>query len=75
MMVGYSLSLFYYGISLVKVGNGTLLPIKHIGQSSVYTPVKPLGLTRVLYVPQLSYYLLSIRQLCHGNNCSVVFDS
>ena len=38
-------------------------------------PVKPLRLTRVLHVPQLSHKLLSVRQLCHDNNCSVIFDS
>jgi len=31
----------YSGSSPVKVGNETLLPIKHIGQSYVATPFKP----------------------------------
>jgi len=39
------------GSSLVKVGNGTLLPIKNIGQSYISTPIKPLRLNHVLHVP------------------------
>jgi len=65
----------YSGSSLVKVGKGTLLPIKHIGQSYVSTPIKPLHLNHVLHVPQLRHNLLFIRKLCRDNNCSVIFDS
>jgi len=65
----------YSGTSLVKVGNGTLLPISHVGHSFFFTLVKPLYLPCVLYVTQLCHNLLSIRQLYSGNNCSVVFYS
>ena len=64
----------YSGTSLVKVGNETLLPIKHTGHSVITILVKPLRLSRVLHVPQLSHNLLSVRQLCRDNNCCVVFD-
>jgi len=41
----------YSGLSLVKIGNGTLVPIKHIGHSSISTLVKSLCLT---YCPPCS---------------------
>ena len=44
----------YSGTSLIKVGNGILLPIKHVGYSSVLTPFKPLHLSRVIRVPNLA---------------------
>jgi len=65
----------FSGSSLVKVGNGTLLPIKHVGHSVLTTPIKPLRLSRFLHVPQLRHNLLSVRKLCRDNNCCVVFDS
>jgi len=64
----------YFGASLVKVGNKTLLPIKHVGHITVSTVVKPLRLTCVLHIPQLSHDLLFVRQLYCDNNCCVIFD-
>lgn len=65
----------YYGNSLVKIGDGTLLPIAHIGTSCLPSTQHPLSLTRVLHVPKLQHNLLFIRQLCQDNNCIVEFDS
>ena len=65
----------YSGTIPVKLGNGHLLPIKHVDHSVITTPVKPLRLSLTLHVPQLSHNLLSVRQLGRDNNCYVVFDS
>ena len=65
----------YSGFSLVKVGNGSLLPISHVGHTTLSTPHKPLCLRNVLHVPQLCHNLLSNRNLCRDNKCRVVFDS
>ena len=44
----------YSNTSVVEVGNEILLPIKHIGQSSISTHVKLWRLTSVLHVLKLS---------------------
>ena len=64
----------YSGNSLVKVGDGTLLPIVHVGHSHHPSRTQPLQLTNVLHVPKLQHNLLSVRQLCRDNNCNAVFD-
>jgi len=65
----------YSGNTLVKFGNGTLLPIMHIGQYHLPTQTHPLRLSSVLHVPKLQHNLLSARQLYWDNNCSIVFYS
>jgi len=65
----------YTGLSLVKVGNGILLPISNVGHSTVSTPVRALCLSHIFHVPLLRHTLLSVRQLCTNNNCSVIFYS
>ena len=64
----------YTGIDQVQVGNGTLFPIKHVGQIIISRVAKPLALNNMLHVPSLKHNLLSVKQLCKGNNCVVVFD-
>ena len=65
----------YSSSSLVKVGNRTLLPIKHVDHSTIATSTKPMHLRSVHHVPKLHHNLLSVRKLCSENNCSVVFYS
>ena len=47
----------------VRVGNGTLLPIKHVGSLNIPTVDKPLVLKDVLHVPIIKDNLLSVKQL------------
>ena len=60
---------------MVKVGDGTLLPMTHTDTSVLPTHHKSLTLTNVLHVHQLHYNLLSVRQLCRDNDYYVVFAS
>ena len=61
----------YAGSSLIKVGDGNLHPISNVGHLELR---RPLRLTSILYVPQLHHNLLSVKQVCCGNNCSVIFS-
>ena len=65
----------YFGNIMVKVSDGTLLAVAHIGTSVLPTKHKPRTLTNILHVPKLQHNLLSMRQLCHDNNCHVMLDS
>ena len=60
----------YCGSGKVQVGNGRLLSIKSIGHLSIMTP---LTLKSMLHVPGLKHNLLSVRHLCHDNDCHVQF--
>ena len=53
----------YSGNKMVKVANGTLLPVVHTGTCVLPTKCKPLSLTNVLHVSKLQHNLLSVRQL------------
>ena len=70
-----SAKLPYNGSDSVIVGNGTRLPIHHVGQVHLSTSVLPLTLNNVLYVPKLKYNLLFVQKLCKDHNCEVGFDS
>jgi len=59
----------YSGSSLVKVGNGTLLPISSVGNLKLGTPSRPLRVNSILHVPQLRHSLMSFKQMCRDNNC------
>ncbi|PHT77498.1 hypothetical protein T459_21020 [Capsicum annuum] len=63
----------YSGSSQVIVADGTLLPIKYIGSSTLSTTSKPLLLKNLLYVSSLTKTLLSIQRLCDDNNCFIHF--
>lgn len=65
----------YLGPTKVRVGNGSLLPIKSIGNLRVSTSGRSLVLNFVCHVPTLKHNLVSISQLCRDNCCSVTFDS
>ncbi|CAH9057854.1 unnamed protein product, partial [Cuscuta europaea] len=63
----------YDGPDEIHLGNGTSLPISHVGRTLVSTPTRPLSLTNVLCVPQLHKNLVSVSQLCKTNRVSVEF--
>jgi len=65
----------YSGDALVKVGDDTVLPVVHVGNTSLASKHRPLTLKNVLHVPKLQHNLLSVRQFCRDNNCTVVFDA
>jgi len=46
---------------MVKVGDGTLIPIGHIGNPLLSSPHRPLSLQKVLHAPKLQHNLLSVR--------------
>lgn len=58
----------------VFVGNGSAMPISHVGSSCLPNPNRPLYLNNVLVAPNLIKNLLSVRRLTTDNNCSVEFD-
>jgi len=51
----------YNGPDYVRVGNGSLLPIKHVGVRYVSTVDKPIVLRNVLRVPHLKHNLLPVK--------------
>ncbi|KAL4557404.1 hypothetical protein LXL04_035581 [Taraxacum kok-saghyz] len=60
----------YGGPDEIVLGDGTGLPISHIGNAHINTPHKPLVLSNVLYVPRLHRNLVSVSQLCDTNSVS-----
>lgn len=58
----------YYGNDNIHVGNGTGLPILHIGSSKLYAPTKSFSLTNILHVPKIKQNLLSVQNFCQDNN-------
>lgn len=63
----------YGGPDEIILGNGTNLPISHIGSTHITTPLKPLSLPDILCVPNLKRNLISVAKLCKTNNVSVEF--
>ena len=59
----------------MRVGDGTLLLISHVGTITCNTLTQPLHLSNVCLVPQLCHNLLSVEQLCHDNNCHIIFNA
>ena len=64
----------YHGSNKLVVGNGSALPITHIGNSYIPTP-RPLQLKNILLVPALKKNLISISQFTLHNNVLVEFDA
>jgi hypothetical protein len=60
--------------SQVTVGNGSTLPISHIGHTSIPASAHNLLLSNVLVVPHLVKNLISIRRFTIDNFCSIEFD-
>ena len=62
-------SVEFTGQDQVHVGNGTILSIKHIGQSEFLSPFssKPLLLNHLLYVPFITKNLLLVSKFAKDN--------
>ena len=52
----------YTGSNQIKMGNGTGLDIKHIGQTKIFTPITSFLLHDVLHVPLIKKNLLSVHK-------------
>ncbi|KAB2634323.1 hypothetical protein D8674_038379 [Pyrus ussuriensis x Pyrus communis] len=64
----------FEGSEKITIGNGTGLPIKHIGSTKLQTPTHSLILNKVLHVPTIARSLLSVKQLCADNNNWFICD-
>ncbi|KAB2594907.1 hypothetical protein D8674_030357 [Pyrus ussuriensis x Pyrus communis] len=64
----------FEGSEKITIGNGTGLPIKHIGSTKLQTPTHSLILNKVLHVPNIARSLLSVKQLCAYNNSWFICD-
>jgi hypothetical protein len=65
----------YHGNDTVQVGNGADLQIMHLGSYSINTDTRPLALTNILHVPEISKNLLSVHKLARDNNIFFEFHS
>lgn len=59
----------------VFIGNGSCLPITHIGEAQVNTISGSVVLSNVLYVPAMKKNLLSISQFTEDHDCIFQFTS
>ena len=64
----------YHGPDQIRVGNGTSLPVKHIGSTQFSTPTASL-LNNVLHVPQISKNLILVHKFTTNTNTSMDFRS
>jgi histone deacetylase 1/2 len=58
----------------VIVGNGSTLPISHLGHTSISSSDRPLHLQNVLVTPNIVTNLLSVRRFTTDNLLSMEFD-
>ena len=58
----------------ITVGNGSSLPITHIGSTSFPSTSTPIIMSNVLVSPDLVTNLVSVRRLTHKNPLIVEFD-
>ncbi|XP_019180185.1 PREDICTED: uncharacterized protein LOC109175376 [Ipomoea nil] len=58
----------YNDEDVLRVGNGTCLVISRVGSASIPSVSKPLKLSNVLHVPNLSVPLLSVQRFTNENN-------
>ncbi|PKU76601.1 Retrovirus-related Pol polyprotein from transposon TNT 1-94 [Dendrobium catenatum] len=65
----------YTGSTQVTIGNGQQLPIHNTGKGLLPTPQGSLQLSRLNFVPNLSFNLLSVYQLTTDNDCNITFSS
>ena len=65
----------YQGSDQVSIGNGTGLPITHIGHSQLKASSHIFNLRKILCVPSMKTNLLSVNKFCHDNACSFYFDA
>ena len=57
----------------MMIGDGTELPITHIGSTTLTSPHKNFKLNNVLCVPSMKRNLISIHQFCNTNNAAIEF--
>ncbi|KAL9993337.1 putative RNA-directed DNA polymerase [Helianthus debilis subsp. tardiflorus] len=74
-MTNFDSAELYYGEDNLHVGNGTPLPILHIGSKQFYSPNKTFQLTNILHVPEIKKNLLSVQKFCHDNHVFFEFHS
>jgi histone deacetylase 1/2 len=65
----------YLGNDQIHVGDGAGLPIKHIGSTTLSTPINSFILNKLLHVPQIQKNLTSVSQFTRDNNIYIEFHS
>ncbi|KAL9241610.1 hypothetical protein vseg_015702 [Gypsophila vaccaria] len=65
----------YDGNDELIIGDGSSLPISHIGSFSISLSSASLNFSNVLYVPSISRNVLSVSQFCHDNDALVEFTN
>ena len=65
----------YEGNDTVQVGDGTYLPITHVGSATITSCKGTLPMNEVLVCPEIQKSLLSVSKLCDDYPCGVYFDS
>lgn len=63
----------YDGPDEVTIGDGSGLPITHVGSTQLPTSTSAFILNQVLYVPKARHNLISISKFCQNNNVYVEF--
>jgi hypothetical protein len=63
----------YQGSEQIRMGNGTSLPIHHIGTTQLSTPTTNFCLNNVLHVPEISNNLLSVHKFTNDTNTFMEF--
>jgi hypothetical protein len=63
----------YQGSDQIQVGNGTSLPIKHIGTTQLSTPTTTFCLNNVLHVPDISNNLLFVHKFTNDTRTLMEF--
>jgi histone deacetylase 1/2 len=63
-----------YNMAPVIVGNGSTLPVSHLGHTALRTSSRPLYLQNVLVAPDIVSNLLSVRRFTTDNQLSMEFD-
>jgi hypothetical protein len=63
----------YQGSDQIRVGNGTSLPIKHIGTTQLSTPTVTFRLNNVLHVPDITNNLLSVHKFTNDTHTLMEF--
>ncbi|KAL5710519.1 hypothetical protein ACHQM5_021069 [Ranunculus cassubicifolius] len=64
----------YDGTDQIRVGNGSSLPISHVGTSSISNSLQSFILRDVFYVPKVSSNLLSVSQFsCPSENMLLIY--
>lgn len=65
----------YAGNDTVLVGDGTFLPIAHVGSTTISSATGTIPLNGVLVCSDIQKSLMSVSKLCDDYPCSVFFDA